>query len=666
MSLDNSPWTPALAPLLQWTESGEPRSAQFDDLYFSSDDGLAESRYVFLSGNQLPERMARSSVQPFVIAETGFGTGLNFLACWQAWSALPASRPRLHFLSVEQYPLRRHQLQQALSRWPELSVLANELLGQYPPPLKGEHRLVLAGGQVTLDLWFAPAIDALADWSEAAQGRVDAWFLDGFAPSRNADMWKAGLMQHMANASKPGATFATFTAAAQVRRNLQSAGFEVNTGSGYGRKRERLSGSLPESVIAASTKQTPWHRPLRVFEKPAHALVIGAGLAGSLQANALARRGIRVTVLDSGEIAGEASGNRQGILYTRLSPRHNSLTDFALQGFSYATQLYSRLLACGALRPGMDGDLCGCFHQGVEGGEMDYLERVLAGSDGFAAVVRPEAASEKLGIVQAASGFWFENAGWMDPGALCRQQLQHPLIETRAHCGELELTRENNSWHAIRAGRSLADAPLAIICTGTATTTLAQTQHLPLKTIRGQTNQVPAMTDLRSALCHSGYVAPASNGTHCIGATFSVDDDEKAARVDDTRHNLAQLADAVPQWRDRLARLDPTQLSAKVGFRCASPDYLPVAGPAPDEEALLTAYAGLKRNAKRAIDTRAPNLAGLYISTAHGSRGLTSTPLCAELIASLVCNEPLPLSVRLQRAVSPSRFLVRDLARNRR
>jgi tRNA 5-methylaminomethyl-2-thiouridine biosynthesis bifunctional protein len=666
MSVENSPWTPAPEPALQWTDAGEPRSGQFDDLYFSSENGLAESRYVFLSGNQLPERMTQPLDRPFTVAETGFGTGLNFLACWQAWRALPSPRPRLHFLSVEQYPLRRHQLQRALSRWPELSALAAELLDHYPPPLRGEHRLLLAAGDVTLDLWFAPAAEALANWAEATPGQVDAWFLDGFAPSHNAAMWQAALIQDMARASRHGATFATFTAASQVRRNLQAAGFDVRREQGYGGKRERLLGSLPTAAEPSPAQQTPWHLPLHDTPRSEQVLILGAGLAGCLLANALARRGRAVTVLDSGAIADGASGNRQGILYTRLSPRHNTLTDFALQGFCFATRLYARLLATDALRRGTDGDLCGCFHQGSEGEEMDYLEGILAESDGLAAVVRGAAVSDLLGIEQTGAGYWFERAGWLDPGALCHQQLAHPLIEVREHCGELALEHDGMNWQAVSGTTSLAQAPLAVICIGAAAATLTQTSHLPLRAIRGQTTEIPAMAELRAAFCHKGYVAPASASSHCIGATFTVGDEEVSARVEDSQQNLAQLAAAVPQWRDRLDTLDAARLPARVGWRCASPDYLPVAGPVPDADALLAAYAGLRRNAKRMIDARAPNLPGLYISSAHGSRGLTSAPLCAELIASQVCNEPLPLSSRLQRAVSPARFLVRDLARNRR
>ena len=251
MKPSNSPWQPVTPAALQWSSTGAPRSARFGDIYYSDEDGLEESRHVFLRGNDLPARWRAWPGGHFCIAETGFGTGLNFLLTWQAWLALPAPRPRLHYLSCEQFPLQRDDLARALACWPQLAPVAGELLRHYPGLVPGQHRLLLQGGQVTLDLWWADVNTALPDLQGRGLPLVDAWYLDGFAPARNESMWRPGVLEAVARLSRPGATFATFTAAGAVRRQLAAAGFTVTKTPGFGRKRECLRGRLEPTRMAA-------------------------------------------------------------------------------------------------------------------------------------------------------------------------------------------------------------------------------------------------------------------------------------------------------------------------------------------------------------------------------------------------------------------------------
>ncbi len=179
MRAENAPWRPVPGADLQWTPDGDPLSATFGDVYYSRDNGLEESRHVFLAGNDLPQRWRSRAGTGFCIAETGFGTGLNFLLTWQTWRELPPPRPRLHYLAIENFPLRRDDLSRALQAWPALSALAGELLERYPGLLPGEHRLVFEGGQVVLDLWWSDVGDALSDLAGLNRQLVDAWYLDG-------------------------------------------------------------------------------------------------------------------------------------------------------------------------------------------------------------------------------------------------------------------------------------------------------------------------------------------------------------------------------------------------------------------------------------------------------------------------------------------------------
>ncbi|MFW5825599.1 MAG: tRNA (5-methylaminomethyl-2-thiouridine)(34)-methyltransferase MnmD, partial [Marinobacter sp.] len=257
----NSPRLPAIeAAEIEWRD-GQPVSAGFGDVYFSRDNGLEETRHVFVHHNRLPERFSSlTRGQAFVIGETGFGTGLNFLAAWQTFLDQVPADTRLHFVSVERYPLTPEDLRRALALWPELAPLAAELIDRYPPLVAGCHRLVLNGGRVRLTLFFGDAVEAL----EELDFRADAWFLDGFAPACNPELWQDQVISHIPGHSRKGTTVATFTAVGRIRRALAELGFEMERVPGFGSKREMLRGRLATGPEPAGPA-------------PASVLVVGAG-----------------------------------------------------------------------------------------------------------------------------------------------------------------------------------------------------------------------------------------------------------------------------------------------------------------------------------------------------------------------------------------------------
>lgn len=213
-----------------------PRSEKFDDVYFSAEDGLAETCHVFLDGNDLPARWQDRSV--FTIAETGFGTGLNFLSTWKQFEETARPDQNLDYISFEKYPLSAEDIEKYLHNYKsELGGYLSELIELYPLVVPGFHKITLAG-QVTLLLVFDDVNAALPQ----LEAEVDCWFLDGFKPSANPEMWTDTMFSQMARLSVPGATFATFTAAGGVRRGLDAAGFTVRKAPGFGRKREMLVG----------------------------------------------------------------------------------------------------------------------------------------------------------------------------------------------------------------------------------------------------------------------------------------------------------------------------------------------------------------------------------------------------------------------------------------
>jgi len=218
-----------------WETGDTPRSVQFDDPYFAREDGRAETRHVFLAANDLPARW--QSKEHFVIAELGFGTGLNFLETLHLWQRERGGCRKLTFVSFEQYPMAGADIRRALSAWPELQELLAGLLDQWPPPAGGSiHQIVFGGAQ--LELHLGDANETLPGW----EGTADAWFLDGFSPAKNPELWSADLMREVHHHTAANGTFATYTVAGFVRRNLQAAGFKVSKIPGYGRKRESLSG----------------------------------------------------------------------------------------------------------------------------------------------------------------------------------------------------------------------------------------------------------------------------------------------------------------------------------------------------------------------------------------------------------------------------------------
>lgn len=226
---------PSITPAaVTWEENGTPVSATYGDVYFSRESGLAETQHVFLQGNRLPERFA--DAEHFTIAETGFGTGLNFLCACRLFESVAKPDTHLHFISIEKHPLLPKDLKRALDHFPELYSYAEKLLQSYPPAIPGLHRIHLSE-RVHLTLAYGDSFDLFP----LLEAKVDAWFLDGFAPAKNPDMWQEVVFAHLARLSHPGTTAATFTVAGAVQRGLKEAGFSVQKIKGFGRKREMLA-----------------------------------------------------------------------------------------------------------------------------------------------------------------------------------------------------------------------------------------------------------------------------------------------------------------------------------------------------------------------------------------------------------------------------------------
>lgn len=256
-----------------WKE-GQPYSAQYEDVYFSTDSGIDETEYVFIRHNQLEQRFRALEQRQFTIVETGFGTGLNFLCAWALWDKTAPKHARLNFVSTELHPLSEVDLKDALKLWPSLEDYAQQLITQYQNVVTGMHQFTFSHGRVNLTLLIGDAGETLP----ALYASADAWFLDGFSPAKNPQMWQPSLFSAMAKISHDGTTFATFTSAGVVRRGLEAAGFQVNKTAGFGKKREMLFGHLTpadtaNNVTSARKKNVSktnsycyWWRDIRCYK----------------------------------------------------------------------------------------------------------------------------------------------------------------------------------------------------------------------------------------------------------------------------------------------------------------------------------------------------------------------------------------------------------------
>lgn len=655
-----TPEAPTQHASLDWDEQGQPLSSQFADVYFSNENGLAETRYVFLANNQLPERFAALTAdQQLVIGETGFGTGLNFLCAWQLFDQHATATARLHFVSVEKYPLNKADLQRALGLWPELAPYAEQLLAQYVALHPGFQRLVLAGGRVVLTLLIGDALELFGQ----LDAHVDAWFLDGFAPAKNPDMWTPELFAELARLSHASTTMGTFTSTGYVRRRLNDAGFKMKRVPGLGKKWEVLKGSFIGEPTAG---EKPWFaRPPQPTDARS-ALVIGAGLAGCATAASLAQRGWQVTLLERhAAIAQEASGNPQGVLYLKLSAHGTTLSRLIVSGFGHSRRLLEQL------PKGTDWDNCGVL-QLAFGAKEAQRQAQLAGafpSDLLCALDK-SAAEDKAGISLPAGGLFYPEAGWVHPPALCALLSQQPNIQLQLHQEALQLRRDGDSWHAWNGEQLLASASVVVLASAAEIKRFSQSAGLPLKRIRGQISRLPATAASRAlstVVCAEGYVAPPRQDEHTLGASFDFNSDDLTLNSADHASNLQLLEEISPELAGALntATLDPEQLQGRAAFRCTSPDYLPIVGPLADAAAFAEAYAVLSKDARQAPDTPCPWLNGLYINSGHGSRGLITAPLSGELIAAWLNDEPLPVPADVAQACHPNRFALRALIRNK-
>ncbi len=683
---------------LSWNEQGTPVSRQFDDIYFSEEGGLDETRHVFLNGNHFPQRFSTHPRPVLIIAETGFGTGLNFLTLWQAFAEFQRAKQfqfsaesgqplhkttlnRLHFISYEKFPLSVDDLEMAHRKWPELAVYAEELRKQWPLPFAGCHRLLLDEGRITLDLWFGDVTHLLPASDASLYQQVDAWFLDGFAPSKNPEMWSETLFAAMAKLTRPEGTFATFTAAGFVRRGLQAAGFNVSKVKGHGKKREMLSGWREDGEKALI--DAPWYqRP--AADNPQDIAIVGGGIASALLSLALLRRGYQVTLYcEDSQPAQGASGNRQGAVYPLLNGRHDAIEQFFAHAFTFARRQY-RLFAEQGLT--FDSAWCGVVQLAYDEKSHSKIEKMLAGEwpVDLAIALDAEQLEKAVGLSTECGGVGYPLGGWLCPAELTAQAIaeaeslglqvhyQHRVTAISAinKSAAGDSATEDTGWKLQFEAQAEVEHATLVLANGAEIAGFSPTEKLPVYAVSGQVSHIPTtpeLSKLKQVLCYDGYLTPVNpaNQQHCIGASYHRAEQQPVYREEDQQQNRQRLLDCLPEVKWPY-EVDVSGALARNGVRCATRDHLPMVGSVPDYDALLAAYANLPQQIQqRQTVSPSPVCRNLFMLGALGSRGLSSAPLAAEILAGQIAGEPLPAESSTLAALNPNRMWVRKLLKGR-
>ncbi|WP_328824485.1 bifunctional tRNA (5-methylaminomethyl-2-thiouridine)(34)-methyltransferase MnmD/FAD-dependent 5-carboxymethylaminomethyl-2-thiouridine(34) oxidoreductase MnmC [Thalassotalea algicola] len=654
---------------ISFQDNGAPYSLQFDDIYFDTESGCQQSEQVFIEGNQINARIYNSK-QPLIIGETGFGTGLNFfLTAYKLLQAITnkdeADVTNIHFISVEKYPLSKAQIAQSLKMWPDLQPIINQTLAHYPDTPKEKCEISLLNGKLKLTILFDDATSALSTLNLAKNGKINAWYLDGFSPAQNMEMWSEGLFEQIARLSADDATLATFTVAGFVRRHLTNVGFRVMKKLTPGKKKQTLVAKFQQ---ASSSGKGYMLRPS--VNKAQHVTIIGGGIASACLTYLLVKQGVKVTLIcKDEEIAQGASSNAIGALYPLIHLKQDEISEFYVSALLRAREVYDELLAagytfahqwCGLLELSFKEPLQKRQHKFEQ--KPVWPENIILG-------VSAAKASALAGVTLNNGGMFMPQAGWIAPSELVKV-----LFKAASDIGQVKIKhnidvseisqKADNRWQ-LTTNKGLLEASVLIVCGGAESNLLRPINQLPLTPVRGQVSEVSTehySQQLQTVICHKGYMTPVHQGKFCIGATFNKNDRDTHSRADDDQFNINMVSEALPE----LPRIELSHIiGSKARLRATTPDHLPIAGPVPIIKEHTEIYGKLAEDKNWKIHTPAPYYKSLYVMSGLGARGLCSAPLIADILVADLCNLPYPVDNKMRFNLSANRFIVKDIIKRK-
>lgn len=696
-----------------YRDDSVPYSHLFDDINLDSELSELQSDFVFIEKNRLISRLQHAK-QKLVVAETGFGSGLNFLLTLQAYQksqqASKTALPPLHFISVEKSPLSKEQLIKSLAAFPRLKFFASSLTSCYPElPVensKTQFNSSFLNDQVQLTLLFGDATHRLSSLKCHKEGLVDAWYLNGFSLENNSEMLSHELVTQIGRLTKEQGTLTTFIATDFIKHQLRDIGFRLeksniptnihnNTPS---KAQNKKSGELYEmysGVMQNNPLTTKGYQLRPRINKPKHVSIIGGGIASACAAYALTKQGVKVTLYcKDSSLAQGGSSNAIGALYPLLHQQTDDISNFYQQAFWRAKALYTEVAQQGFSYP---HQWCGLL-------EVSYKESLTNRQQVFEGLnnwpkdlihgVNAEEASKLANISLPYGGLFMPNAGWVSPQDLVKQifnaaQTTNLLkVFTDTHITSIqqvaalsynsepsppnehssgELSNDELSWN-LTSNQGEFNASVLVICAGADSIEIEQVKSLPLTATRGQVTSMKSnnqINKLSTVICHKGYLTPENNGIHCIGATFQKNDTNLIPDPKDDAYNLSVLDKCLPELSSAIKWQEEDISASKARLRCMSQDHLPLVGAVPNINAHIAAYPHLAKDKNWKYQNAAPCIDNLYVLLGLGARGLCSAPLAADILTAELCNTPYPMNDDMLFNLSPNRFIVRDVIKRK-
>ena len=675
--------TPVKTAKIKFNEHGMPYSTQFKDIYFDHSISCLQSEQVFINGNNLVQVWHdlhhNNDETEFVIAETGFGTGLNFLLTLEKFRQFKQQSGntllRLKFISCEKYPLSRQDLQQALALWPQYQHDSEILLNQYIFNDTALTSMSFLDGLVNLEIYFCDATQAFQQIDVIEHSLVDAWYLDGFAPSCNNDMWSDELFSEVARLAKLKSSLATFTVASLVKKGLAKVGYKIQKQKSSLHTTDAANKTETLSAIFLGERKG---KPLNGFkrrnainiEKPKHVSIIGGGLASACSALALAKKGIHsVIYCQDKDIAQGASGNAVGAIYPLLHQEQDTISKFYQLGFEHALKTYHQLLNDGyAFGHGFDGLIDVSYKDALVKRQQVFSEK-NAWPHNLIHGINSEQVDSISNIKVGHPGLFMPRAGWVCPPELVNAMMHAAVdtgfckIKTNRHIKHI--TQLDNGRWLIQSNKEQKQVQHLVICAGADSLKIDVLNDLPLSQVRGQVSQMQTnakVAPLQTVLCHKGYLTPQYNNNHCIGATFDKDDGDIESRPQDDVYNVDMLEKCLGDITN--FNIDDVQ-SSKARLRCCTPDHLPMVGQLPNIALHKQYYQHLSKDKNWHFAEPTPIHQGLYVLTGLGARGLCSAPLLADILVAEICDDHYPVDEEMLFNLSPNRFIIRDLIKRK-
>ena len=575
-------------------------SEEFDDLYSSAKGAVAECNHVFIKGNNLNERFDNlGENSKFYIGEIGFGIGINFLTTCKSWLDHTKQNQVLEFYSFDKYLFRLSDFKTLNVSCPDLKEYISELERNYPRNIQGAQKISLFGGRIILNLIIGE-IDNTQEYIKLMD-KVDAWYLDGFSPSKNPDLWSIKLFKCIHKSCHENTTFSTYTSSGLVKNNLTESGFNHSRAMGFSDKRHMLKGTV-DTQLKKNTSNTK-------------VAVIGSGIAGCVLSYTLAKKGIEVDLYEkSDSICSGASSHELLVTYPRLSAHDTAFGSFTLHSYIFATNFYKQLKTDTWKKTGV---IILNHDAATEKRQSSLLEKRADGE--IYRYIDPDEASEISGIDIKLNGLIYEDAGYILPEEMCKFLIESPKINifTSSH---IKSIKKNREFFNLNIGEKKFEYQNVCVCAGSETANIVDIDGISIK--RGQVTHIESLDNvsrIKLPICAKGYISPRVNNIHLVGSSYS-DSEDTDLSEEEHLYNLNNLKLVIDE--------EMNVITGQTGHRAVSKDHMPV--------------VGMKD--------------GIYINTCHGSRASVTAPISAEIIASMIVDEAPPLMGRELESLSPERF----------